>query len=565
MQITKEVVCALADNPDGKSQRAALRKLAEARLKDFEQQNAGQTQGALNQLSVELGATRATIAAVRDALSMNALFALAAGYWTNAAELLGSIAGRYGNELMPDRHANFMSIARANLVVARRDPNAIRAKVDFEATTRSFALTWAPDALDPPSPSASGATASMKPLSTKKLGATMSKTNSVNLPKISQDQQKIIDTILATFGASPYDEIVQAMDANKAEIVALQNGPTGVSIQLANNMPTNIPATGTAPAGNVVMKKANVIFGIAGAGAKVFDFEVITFDYNGASHPAVPEIDPDYVFDPDNLLKALTALMFNKKAWTYGHTGTGKTTLWEQIAARLGWPVIRINFDSEITRLDMIGRDVITSTNGQTVTAFVDGVLPTAMQQPCILLCDEMDFIRPDVAYVMQRALEDKGLLITEDGGRLVVPHPYFRMVATANTKGAGDESGRYMGARPQSGAFLNRFTQWIGVDYMKPEALATLLKSKTGIADDIAKVISNYAKEHWHGFTQNDLMQDLSARNLIACADTYTFYKGLMGSDQALKKAFETAIFDRAATDHDAQSMRGIFQRVTK
>lgn len=317
------------------------------------------------------------------------------------------------------------------------------------------------------------------------------------------------------------------------------------------------------PNGKLKTIKAHAAFGIT-TGKEQFDFDLPMFDWD-APHPYVPEIDTDYQFQPVPLLRALWALATNQKAWIHGHTGTGKSTLIEQIAARLNWPMIRINFDSEITRMDLIGRDVLTQSGGSVTTRFEDGTLPKAMQMPCILLCDEMDFIRPDVAYVMQRALENKGLLITEDGGRLITPDPMFRIVATANTKGSGDDTGRYMGARPQSGAFLDRFTCWIEVDYMTPASVKKLIAAKAkGVSQKVVDILGAYAKEHWIGFRNGDILQPLSPRGLISAANAYTFFSGIMPEAEAVKQAIRTTISERC-TETDAQTIDGLVQRVTK
>ena len=142
----------------------------------------------------------------------------------------------------------------------------------------------------------------------------------------------------------------------------------------------------------------------------------------------------------------------------------------------------RINFDSEISRFDLIGRDILISEDGKTVSKFVDGLLPQFMSTPTIACFDEIDFVRPDVAYVMQSALEGNGLVITEDGGRIVRPHSHFRMFATGNTQGQGDEKGMYQGARPQSLALLDRFTVWAKIDYLDAKQRRNLVIKKLSL-----------------------------------------------------------------------------------
>lgn len=392
--------------------------------------------------------------------------------------------------------------------------------------------------------------------------AVASSAATITFPDVDASKLGIANTVLEQLGIPKYAEITKAFDDMKVALDKATTGPKGMTVQYNFVGQPNLAAQAGVPAGKFEMKKAHEVFEIPAKAKEHFDFDVPVFTWD-ASHPYVEEVDPDYQFQPVPLLRLLWALVTNQKAWLHGHTGTGKSTLVEQVSARTGWPMVRINFDSEITRMDLIGRDKLDQKNGQTVTSFEDGILPKAMQMPCILLCDEMDFIRPDVAYVMQRALENKGLLVTEDGGRLVKPDPMFRMVATANTKGAGDDTGRYMGARPQSGAFLDRFTCWIEVDYMSPPAAAKLIKAKVpAVSDRALGVLKDYAKEHWVGFRNGDILQPLSPRGLLSAANAFTFYSGVMAEEEALKHSIQTTISERCS-ESDAQTIEGLVQRV--
>jgi cobaltochelatase CobS len=206
-----------------------------------------------------------------------------------------------------------------------------------------------------------------------------------------------------------------------------------------------------------------------------------------------------------------------------------------------------VNFDSEITRLDLVGRDVlkVCPTSGVTVSEFVEGVLPTAIAGPFILLCDEVDRVRPEVSYVFQRALEDQGILLNEDGGRLVSPHDWHRIVATANTVGQGDEYGLYQGARHQSQAFLDRFTNWIEIDYLSRKDEMRLLKEKApGIGDNVANTIMSYVHEHRAAFVNAEILQPISARAIEQLGVQFITYKSLLDNeDKALKMAFDSVV----------------------
>lgn len=255
-----------------------------------------------------------------------------------------------------------------------------------------------------------------------------------------------------------------------------------------------------------------------------FEFDIPMMEWD-APHPNVPEIDPDHKFDIATMKPLLWALATGKNAYLYGHSGTGKTTDVHQVAARLGWPIFRVNMDSEMSRVDLIGRETLRQENGTTVSQFVEGVLPTAMQMGAIFEADEVDFGRSDVMYAFQSMLEEGGTLrLTEDGGRIVRPHPLFRVVATANTKGQGDETGCYQGARVQSAAFLDRFTVWIEKQYLKPKVEAKVIKAKVPDCGD--KAISQLIKiagEMRKAFVNGEIMTTVSPRGLITAAAMFT------------------------------------------
>lgn len=309
------------------------------------------------------------------------------------------------------------------------------------------------------------------------------------------------------------------------------------------------------PNGKVVTKKASEVF----KGIKLDkDLEVPVWEWDGP-HPDVPAIDPNYIFRPKQLMRVLYAIVTNQRLYAQGHTGSGKTTLIEQVAAHLNWPFIRINFDSEITRMDLIGRDtLVADEDGKVTSQFEDGMLPTAMSGPYICCFDELDFVRPDVAYVMQAALEGNGLRITEDGDRLVTPHPMFRMFGTGNTVGQGDEDGMYQGARPQSMAFLDRFTIWMKVDYLTDKERDTLLsRYYPSVVENDKKMILQYVTEHLEAFTTGKVIQPISPRGMLAiCQATL-----ILGS---VKEALEMTVIDRCNRE-DRATLRGIVDRVAR
>jgi len=328
---------------------------------------------------------------------------------------------------------------------------------------------------------------------------------------------------------------------------------------------------GDIPEGTLVMKPLGEVFTtLKGLSKEEKAMEIPCWEWvdsEGAEvvHSDVPQVDSKYIFRKKELLRVIYAILSNQRCYLQGDTGTGKTTLIEQVGAAMGWPVPRVNFDSEITRMDLIGRDVLTTDeDGNTISTFVDGILPRMMSSPCLATFDEIDFVRPDVAYVMQAALEGNGLRITEDGDRLVKPHEMFRMFATGNTVGQGDEKGMYQGARPQSMALLDRFTIWVHVDYLlEDERLKLLTDTVPTLTGDEAKKVGQYVTEHLEAFREAKVMQPISPRGLLAIGKATQYFKS-MGSKNPVKEALGMTILDRANIQ-DRAVLHGLVNRVVK
>ena len=381
----------------------------------------------------------------------------------------------------------------------------------------------------------------------------------------------MLDAVLSSQGLP----LISDLYAGAKSAVALQQEVTELTSKLKKSammssatpmtpVPTHT-ATGShaIPNGRLVMRQAYDVFKV---GKARFDFPVQTWEWD-SPNPNVPDQDPHYIFRPEELYRVLYAIMTNQRAYLYGHTGTGKTTLVEQVAAYLMWMFKRINFDSEISRFDLIGRETLTTdASGSTVSKFVDGILPQMMSAPYIGCFDEIDFCRADTAYVMQSALEGNGLVITEDGGRIVNPHSHFRMFATGNTQGQGDETGMYQGARPQSMAFLDRFQIWGKINYLEAKDRRKLVERKVPELDKAqVSVICDYVKEHLEAFKSAKVMQPISPRGMISLGKAVACFTHMdTNKDEALKRAFSTTITDRA-TEQDRAVLRGIVDRVVK
>src|ERR1700709_349115 len=203
----------------------------------------------------------------------------------------------------------------------------------------------------------------------------------------------------------------------------------------------------------------------------------------------VPDRDDAYRFDRDTTLAILAGFAFNRRVMIQGYHGTGKSTHIEQVACRLHWPWIRVNLDSHISRIDLIGKDAIVLKDGKQITEFREGILPWALQHACALVFDEYDAGRPDVMFVIQRVLEVEGKLTLLDQNRVIRPHPSFRLFSTANTVGLGDTTGLYHGTQQINQGQMDRWNIVATLNYLPHAQETAIVMAKAGYsADDKAK-----------------------------------------------------------------------------
>ena len=194
----------------------------------------------------------------------------------------------------------------------------------------------------------------------------------------------------------------------------------------------------------------------------------------------VPPVDPLYLFDKNTTLAILAGYAHNRRVMVTGYHGTGKSTHIEQVGARLNWPTVRVNLDSHISRIDLIGKDAIVLKDGQQVTEFKDGILPWALQNNVALVFDEYDAGRPDVMFVIQRVLEKAGRLTLLDQNRVIEPHPAFRLFATTNTVGLGDTSGLYHGTQQINQGQMDRWSIVTTLNYLPHDQETDIVAAKT-------------------------------------------------------------------------------------
>ncbi|WP_444464536.1 cobaltochelatase subunit CobS [Rhodobacter capsulatus] len=193
----------------------------------------------------------------------------------------------------------------------------------------------------------------------------------------------------------------------------------------------------------------------------------------------VPDLDPTYKFDPDTTMAILAGFAYNRRVMIQGYHGTGKSTHIEQVAARLNWPCVRVNLDSHVSRIDLIGKDAIKLVDGKQVTVFHEGILPWALRNPTAIVFDEYDAGRADVMFVIQRVLEADGKLTLLDQNEVITPNPYFRLFATANTVGLGDTTGLYHGTQQINQGQMDRWSLVATLNYLSHDAEAAIVLSK--------------------------------------------------------------------------------------
>ena len=266
----------------------------------------------------------------------------------------------------------------------------------------------------------------------------------------------------------------------------------------------------------------NQVFGIDA------DFEVPAYSEANAH---VPDIDEDYLFNRETTLAILAGFAHNRRVMIQGYHGTGKSTHIEQVAARLNWPCVRINLDSHISRIDLIGKDAIVIRDGQQVTEFREGILPWALQTNTALVFDEYDAGRPDVMFVIQRVLEVSGKLTLLDQNKVISPHPAFRLFSTTNTVGLGDTSGLYHGTQQINQGQMDRWSIVAVLNYLPhdQETAIILAKAKSFNNDEGRETISNMVRVAdltRSAFMNGDISTVMSPRTVLTWAENTEIFK---------------------------------------
>ena len=286
----------------------------------------------------------------------------------------------------------------------------------------------------------------------------------------------------------------------------------------------------------------------------------------------VPDLDPDYRFDRETTLAILAGFSRNRRVIVTGYHGTGKSTHIEQVAARLNWPCVRVNLDSHISRIDLVGRDAIVLKDGQQVTEFRDGMLPWALQTNTALVFDEYDAGRPDVMFVIQRILEVSGKLTLLDQNKVIRPHPAFRLFATANTVGLGDTSGLYHGTQQINQGQMDRWSIVTTLNYLSHDNEVEIVASKAPSYRDgdgretLGKMV-RVADMTRNAFINGDLSTVMSPRTVITWAENaeifgdvgFAFRVTFVNKCDELERAIVAEFYQRAFNEELPESTANV------
>ncbi len=267
---------------------------------------------------------------------------------------------------------------------------------------------------------------------------------------------------------------------------------------------------------------ARAVFGIP------TDMKVPAFS---TTNDYVPAVDPTYRFDPQTTMSILAGFAFDRRVMVQGYHGTGKSTHIEQVAARLNWPLIRVNLDSHVSRIDLVGKDAIVLKDGKQVTEFREGLLPWAIQRPIALVFDEYDAGRPDVMFVIQRVLEAQGKLTLLDQNRVITPNRFFRLFATTNTIGLGDTTGLYHGTQQINQGQMDRWSIVTTLNYLDHDVETDIVSAKLEAAGGqhadrkAVSAMVRVADMTRNAFMNGDISTVMSPRTVITWAQNAAIF----------------------------------------
>ncbi len=291
----------------------------------------------------------------------------------------------------------------------------------------------------------------------------------------------------------------------------------------------------------------------------------------------VPELDSAYVFDRETTLAILAGFAHNRRVIIQGYHGTGKSTHLEQVASRLNWPMVRVNLDSHISRIDLVGKDAIVLQDGQQITEFREGILPWAIQHPTALVFDEYDAGRPDVMFVIQRVLEVDGKLTLLDQNRVITPHTAFRLFSTTNTIGLGDTTGLYHGTQQINQGQMDRWNIVTTLNYLEHEAEVEIVlgKEPKWQTEEGRQLISSMvavADLSRRGFINGDISVVMSPRTVITWAENaeifgdvgFAFRLSFLNKCDELERPIVSEYYQRCLGEDLGEATRGLILKAS-
>ncbi|TDX26788.1 cobaltochelatase CobS [Modicisalibacter xianhensis] len=297
-------------------------------------------------------------------------------------------------------------------------------------------------------------------------------------------------------------------------------------------------------------------FGIA-APAKV-----MALGYADATNPHIPLRDDNYVFRKEFLREMLAFLKdpAGDAMYVTGPTGSGKTSGVSEVLARLNWPLQQITAHGRMELTDLVGHHALMAKTpgAQPEMTFMYGPLALAMRQGHVLLINEVDMMDPAELSGLNDILEGRPLVISQNGGEIIKPHPMFRVVVTGNSCGAGDASGLYQGVAMQNIAAMDRY-RFTVVDYADPDVEASILEKVAGrLPVELREGMIRIANEIRRLFVGEDgdsqLSLTMSTRTLRRWAKLSLAFRG---ADNALGYALEQALLRRAQPEEKDAILR--------
>ncbi|MBK1666445.1 hypothetical protein CKO28_00125 [Rhodovibrio sodomensis] len=397
------------------------------------------------------------------------------------------------------------------------------------------------------------------------LGQTPSlKTSGLSELEVDEDYVEMIDMALDKLTQNQvdsYQNLISALKAAEAAVETNAQALREVRREIKANAPKPKVSVNAGSTGSgiqqvdqeldceVVMRKASDIFSNAyGTTAPILDFEVPTLEWAGQPHPDVPEIDATFRFFAPILADVLHCIVEGEIPWIHGETGCGKTVFYEQLAARLGFPCIRLNFDSHLTRTDVVGKtDLIPGPNGQSMTRYIEGILPMALKMPCLLLFDEFDLGDPEIMPIFQPVLEGKGVRLMGDGGRLVKQHPYCFIGITGNSIGLGCDNQVYLNVHEQSGATRDRISKYMEMPYLPPEIELEVVMGRVPHGDkDFAERVIQLANETRKSYRLSQMNQLVSTRHVQGAVKRHAHFASMyQDSDELVASTLDVTILN--------------------